>query len=231
LPIATSYYTMSTVSNNVRKQEVCVEERHYSLSEVARILGKSERTIRRWIKLGTLRAYKPGRDFLIPESALRELMEESEVPKAEPPLPFNQVTEEREDQGERRTPTAAEMEQVTAELERLIAQRRADIERWRREGIDALEQATCGAFEMDRANEQMYRDLRALGADEVIKRRHAASAEDVDAAYRQTNAFGRLIGIAAEARNVRDELSKQVSHEAAGGLPRLEEIRLEEREA
>jgi hypothetical protein len=82
---------------------------------------------------------------------------------------------------------------------------------------------------MDRANEQMYRDLRALGADEVIKRRHAASAEDVDAAYRQTNAFSRLLSTAAEARNVRDELSKQVSHEAAGGLPHLEEIRLEER--
>jgi excisionase family DNA binding protein len=78
------------------KLEVCVEERHYSLSEVARILGKSERTIRRWIKLGTLRAYKPGRDFLIPESALRELMEESEVPKVAPTLPFpSEVEEER----------------------------------------------------------------------------------------------------------------------------------------
>jgi excisionase family DNA binding protein len=67
-----------------------VEERHYSLSEVARILGKSERTVRRWIKLGTLRAYKPGRDYLIPESALRELLEGSEVPKVAPPLPFEE---------------------------------------------------------------------------------------------------------------------------------------------
>jgi excisionase family DNA binding protein len=72
-----------------------VEERHFSLSEVARILGKSERTIRRWIKMGRLRAYRPGRDYLIPESALRELMEESEVPKVAPPLPFNQTVEER----------------------------------------------------------------------------------------------------------------------------------------
>ncbi len=47
-------------------------------------MGISERTARRWIKSGKLRAYKPGRDYWIPESALRELVEESEVhPKAE----------------------------------------------------------------------------------------------------------------------------------------------------
>jgi excisionase family DNA binding protein len=96
--LAISYillYNVSCVNTCPQKQEAYVEERHYSLSEVARILGKSERTVRRWIKLGTLRAYKPGRDYLIPESALRELLEGSEVPKAEPPLPFNQVAEER----------------------------------------------------------------------------------------------------------------------------------------
>jgi excisionase family DNA binding protein len=46
-------------------------------------MGISERTARRWIKSGKLRAYKPGRDYWIPESALTELVEESEVhPKA-----------------------------------------------------------------------------------------------------------------------------------------------------
>jgi excisionase family DNA binding protein len=60
-----------------------MEERHFSLSDVAIGLRVSERTVRRWIKSGKLRAYKPGRDFRIPESAVRELIEEGEVsPKA-----------------------------------------------------------------------------------------------------------------------------------------------------
>jgi excisionase family DNA binding protein len=221
-------YTVDSVNLCPQKQEARVEERHFSLSEVARILGKSERTIRRWIKLGRLRAYRPGRDYLIPESALRELMEESEVPKVAPPLPFE---EPEAAQAQRRTPTEKELQEATENLERLIAQRRAAIERWQEAGIDALEEATCGAFEMDRANEQIYRDLQAWGADEVIKRRDTLPAEDSEAAYQRVNAFGRLLGVTAEARNVAAELSNQASREAAAGLVRLEEIRLQEREA
>jgi excisionase family DNA binding protein len=56
-----------------------MEERNLSLSEVAGLLGVSERTVRRWIKAGNLRAYKPGRDYRIPASAVRELVEGSEV--------------------------------------------------------------------------------------------------------------------------------------------------------
>jgi excisionase family DNA binding protein len=56
-----------------------MEDRHLSLSEVAGLMGVSERTVRRWIKAGNLKAYKPGRDYRIPESAVRELVEESEV--------------------------------------------------------------------------------------------------------------------------------------------------------
>jgi len=151
-------------------------------------------------------------------------------PKVAPPLPFDQGAEERWDQG-RRVPTSEELEEATTELERLIAQRKANIERWRRAGIDALEEAACGAYDMDRANEQIYRDLQAWNADEVIKGQTTLPAEDVDAAYRRVNAFGRLLSIAAEARNVVWELSKQTSREAAKGLALLEEIRLEEREA
>ena len=58
-------------------------ENHLSLAEAAERMGISERTARRWIKSGKLRAYKPGRDYWIPESALTDLVEESEVhPKA-----------------------------------------------------------------------------------------------------------------------------------------------------
>jgi len=78
-----------------------MEERHVPLSTVAGRLGVSERTVRRWIKAGKLRATRPGRDYRIPESALRELIEEGEVsPKEsgrsspEPSL-FNGLEEER----------------------------------------------------------------------------------------------------------------------------------------
>ena len=64
-----------------------MEERQLSLSEVARVMGFSERTIRRWVKSGKLKAYKPGRDYRISEAALREFIEESEVsPKVALPL-------------------------------------------------------------------------------------------------------------------------------------------------
>jgi excisionase family DNA binding protein len=78
-----------------------MEDRQLSLSEFAGLMGVSERTARRWIKSGKLRAYKPGRDYRIPESAVREFVEDSEIsPKAfgrsslEPTL-FNGLEDER----------------------------------------------------------------------------------------------------------------------------------------
>lgn len=65
-----------------------MEDRHLSLSEVADVMGVSERTVHRWIKSGKLKSYKPGRDHRIPESGLREFIEESEVyPKVREPQP------------------------------------------------------------------------------------------------------------------------------------------------
>src|SRR5829696_7050781 len=64
-----------------------MEERHVPLSTVAGRLGVSERTVRRWIKSGKLKAIRPGRDYRISEDAVRQLMEESEVyPKVQAPL-------------------------------------------------------------------------------------------------------------------------------------------------
>lgn len=76
-----------------------MEEPTRSLSEVAGAMGVSERTVRRWIKSGRLKAYKPGRDYRIPEAALRQFIEESEVrPKAgvspSLELSFNDVLDE-----------------------------------------------------------------------------------------------------------------------------------------
>ncbi len=62
-------------------------ERRHSLKEAQEILGLSERTVHRWIKSGKLKSYKPGRDHQIPESAIRKVIEESEVyPKVQASL-------------------------------------------------------------------------------------------------------------------------------------------------
>jgi excisionase family DNA binding protein len=78
-----------------------VEDQTRSLSEVAGLMGVSERTVRRWIKSGRLKAYKPGRDYRIPETALRRFIEESEIsPKVQAPLSpqpsFNDVLGEEQ---------------------------------------------------------------------------------------------------------------------------------------
>ena len=63
-----------------------MEERYLSLAEASEVLGKTDRTLYRWIKSGKLKAYKPGRDYEIPESAIREMREASEVyPKGSRP--------------------------------------------------------------------------------------------------------------------------------------------------
>ncbi len=70
-----------------------MEDQTRSLSEVAGLMGVSERTVRRWIKAGRLRAYKPGRDYRIPESSLRAFIEESEIsPKAQAPPSYREPT-------------------------------------------------------------------------------------------------------------------------------------------
>jgi excisionase family DNA binding protein len=76
-----------------------MEDQTRSLSEVAGLMGVSERTVRRWIKGGRLKAYKPGRDYRIPEAGLQAFIEESEIsPKAQAPLlPFETPTPGAED--------------------------------------------------------------------------------------------------------------------------------------
>jgi excisionase family DNA binding protein len=64
-----------------------MEDRYLSLTEARDALGISERTAYRWIKAGKLRAFKPGRDYRIPESAIEEAIQAGgEVhPKVESP--------------------------------------------------------------------------------------------------------------------------------------------------
>lgn|SRR5215216_4836343 len=79
------------MSRDGRKRGV-MDERRFSLKEAQQLLGVSERTIHRWIHSGKLKSYKPGRDHQIPESAIRDVIEGSEVyPKDASPSLFNSL--------------------------------------------------------------------------------------------------------------------------------------------
>jgi excisionase family DNA binding protein len=56
-------------------------EERLSLREAADALGVSEVTARRWVKAGKLKAHQPGRKYLIPSSAVDDLLE-SDLGKA-----------------------------------------------------------------------------------------------------------------------------------------------------
>jgi excisionase family DNA binding protein len=64
-----------------------VTQGRLSLRDAADALGISEVTARRWVKSGKLKAYQPGRKYLIPASAIDELLEEPDGPKVL--LPFD----------------------------------------------------------------------------------------------------------------------------------------------
>jgi excisionase family DNA binding protein len=62
------------------------EEEFFSLRDVADRLKVSEQTVRRWVKSGRLKAYKPGLEYRIQASDLQGFLE-SRTPKAEAPSP------------------------------------------------------------------------------------------------------------------------------------------------
>jgi excisionase family DNA binding protein len=81
------------------------EEKRLSLREAADALGVSDVTTRRWIKSGKLKAYQPGRKYLIPRSAVDELLESGSGKAQAPPSPeqpdFNGLLEEERRRAER----------------------------------------------------------------------------------------------------------------------------------
>jgi excisionase family DNA binding protein len=74
-------------------------ERFHTISEVARLLEVSDQSIRRWIKAGELKAYKPKKEYRIAESDLQEFLEGRAVPLVQTPSPepslFNGLEDER----------------------------------------------------------------------------------------------------------------------------------------
>jgi excisionase family DNA binding protein len=74
------------------------EQERLSLREAADALGVSEVTARRWVKSGKLKAYQPGRKYLIPRSAIDALLESESgkvhAPSSQEKLFNNGVLEE-----------------------------------------------------------------------------------------------------------------------------------------
>jgi len=124
-----------------------------------------------------------------------------------------------------RIPTLAELRDVNAELERLIAWARGHIERWQSEGVSALEDAVVTSYILDRACEQIARDLdEFVPVDEIFNRREEVSEKLIEAANERVQAHRRLLGVSAEARRAAWELSQQADTEAAKGLDKLESL-------
>jgi excisionase family DNA binding protein len=59
------------------------------------LLKVSDQSIRRWVKAGELKAYKPKKEYRIAESDLQEFLEGRTVPLVQAPLPEQEPTEER----------------------------------------------------------------------------------------------------------------------------------------
>jgi excisionase family DNA binding protein len=167
-----------------------MEERHVPLSTVAGRLGVSERTVRRWIKAGKLRAYRPGRDYRIPESALREFVEESEIsPKATRrsslEQSFNDLLAEERHKEERRAAYDIVLETARRQREqdRQAAARAEESERpqtyWARHENEAVIQ--LAKYPPDQLASILF-DLmyRYLLLEEAYEHEHAASEENAE---------------------------------------------------
>jgi excisionase family DNA binding protein len=122
-------------------------EEHLSLREAADTLGISEVSARRWVKAGRLKAYQPGRKYLVPMSAVEELLEETQAPKATAPSP------EEASGGERRVDSKPPP--VTVNLESLVlsAELKPAI-------VRILESVATGEISVEEGVEEVWKEVR-----------------------------------------------------------------------
>lgn len=83
-PVALDLSYLIIDNNDVQRQRTrevgMSEEERLTLQEAADELGISEVTARRWVKAGKLKAFQPGRRYLIPRSAVDGLLRPAEGP-------------------------------------------------------------------------------------------------------------------------------------------------------
>jgi excisionase family DNA binding protein len=165
-------------------------EEFLSPEEVGERIGVSVYTVRRWVKTGQLRAFKPGKEYRIQKSDLEEFLRAREVrpkaPRRSPSEPsFNDVLEEERREAEREklpgwTRAAVEDQEFVrrfeeakrsaAEADRLAAEEH-DTEEEARRRVRDLKASKAPAAELQRAR----RDLQQTKA-----RLHAAMFLAVD---------------------------------------------------
>ena len=98
-----------------------------SLQDVGDTLGVDVQTVRRWVKAGRLKAFRPGKDYRIREADLEEFLRTREVRPKVPPQPLPEQAERLRDVRETFGPTAKSLEAYCERWEEklLVAQAEA----------------------------------------------------------------------------------------------------------
>jgi len=160
-----------------------MEERYLSLSEAADALDISERTAYRWIKSGKLRAYKPGRDYRIPEAALKEAVEGSEVhPKEESrsslePSLFNGLEDERRGYESHVRERINSLGRAADQWQRFVDEGLYDLKRLDLETLKVVDAASL-ALILAHATEEA--EMKRAAADEQRERLEQAEQRLID---------------------------------------------------
>jgi excisionase family DNA binding protein len=179
-----------------------VTGRYVAPQDVADELGVDVETVRRWIKAGRLRAFKPGKEYRILKSDLEEFLRAREVrPKApsrsrfEPSL-FNGLEEERRFGGWIRAALGGEFGAGYEEAKTSLEAAR----KFRDENFAALDAAP------------RPRALEAEGAPEATVK---AAHRDFGLALLRANAAALLYETMLEGREVHSHQAEQLLQEAA----------------
>lgn len=123
------------------------EQRLY-LQDAAEALGISEQTARRWVKTGKLKAYKPGLRYLIPASAISELLEGESDQKA--PSRFSHTASEESKNSKPPVTVHVEPQELRSELKKA----KADI-------AQILESVAAGEISVEAGVEKVWKRFAA----------------------------------------------------------------------
>lgn len=138
------------------------EGRFEGIEEIAERLLVDPQTVRRWIKSGKLKAYKPGREYRILSSDLDEFLEARSFPKAQAPLP-------EAEQG-RRPPVLTEA--VITTVDKLISSASdPDTNNWKRFGIADAASALGDSIEdiIERPDDVTWESLTSREQHEIMR--------------------------------------------------------------
>jgi excisionase family DNA binding protein len=119
-------------------------ERFYTISEVARVLEVSDQSIRRWVKAGELRAFKPKKEYRIAESDLQEFLKERRVPLVQARLlDFGEEQHGAED-APHVEPRINQLTSAAAQWERFTDQELYNLEKLNVEDLQAIDAVSLG---------------------------------------------------------------------------------------